>query len=93
MHTSCRSKVNLTYERHRFFSRNRQVGESIDNGNYVTTLRIFARTYEFGTLGESLIKDRLVCRVGDVRLTEKLPRVSDLDLNKALEICRASETS
>ena len=84
-------KVNLTYEKHRYFTRNRQVGESIDK--YVTDLRILAGTCAFGTLGESLIKDRLVCGVGDTRLTERLLRVSDLDLEKALDICRASEAS
>ena len=84
-------KVNLTYERHRFFTRNMQVGESIDK--YVTDLRILARTCAFGTLGESLIKDRLVCGVGDTGQTERLLRVSDLDLEKALDICRASEAS
>ena len=83
-------KANLTYERH-FFTRNRQVGESIDK--YVTDLRILAGICAFGTLCESLIKDRLVCGVGDTRLTERLLRVSDLDLEKALDICRVSQAS
>ena len=31
--------------------------------------------------------------VNDARLTERLLRISDLDLNKALEVCRAAEAS
>ena len=75
------------------FSRNRQPGESIDR--YVKDLRILSKTCEFGILCESLIKDRLVCGVNDARhrLTERLLRISDLDLNKALEVCRAAEAS
>ena len=84
-------KLNVTYERHKLFSRNRQPGESIDR--YVKDLRILSKTCEFGILCESLIKDQLVCGVNDARLTERLLRISDLDLNKALEVCRAAEAS
>ena len=72
--------VNVTYERHRFFTRNRQPGESVDK--YVPDLRTLAQPY-----------DRLVCGIGDTRLQERLLRVNDLDLGKALDICRATETS
>ena len=56
-------KVNLTYERHLFYSE--QASRGVNRQNYVTDLRILAGTCAFGTLGESLIKDKLVCGVGD----------------------------
>ena len=34
-----------------------------------------------------------MCGVNDAHLTERLLRISDLDLNKALEVCRAAEAS
>ena len=55
-HTHFVPKSNVTYERHRFFTRNQDAAESIDQ--YVTALRVLARTCEFGTLLDSLIKDR-----------------------------------
>ncbi|XP_057709985.1 uncharacterized protein K02A2.6-like [Corythoichthys intestinalis] len=40
----------------------------------------------------SLIKDRIVCGITDNSLRERLLRESDLDLEKALALCRAAET-
>ena len=84
-------KTNVTYERHRFFTRSRQPGETVDK--FVTDLRILAQTCEFDALTDSLIKDRVVCGIGDSMLTERLLRVDDLDLPKAIRICRAAEVS
>ncbi len=44
-----------------FNTRNQQPGETVDQ--YATILRKKVKTCEFGTLTESLIKDRLVCGV------------------------------
>jgi hypothetical protein len=56
-------------------------------------LRILEKTCEFGSIGESLIKDRLVCGVQETRLRERLLREMDLTLEKAVAIFRASELS
>ena len=56
-------KRNLTYERHSFFTRSQESGETIDQ--FVTGLRTLAKTCEFDVLCESLIKDRLVCGISD----------------------------
>ena len=54
----CNPQKNVTWERHLFNTRNQQSGETIDQ--YVTDLRTKAKTCEFGTLTDSLIRDRIV---------------------------------
>jgi hypothetical protein len=52
--TYCMPRKNVTWERHIFNTRDQQPGEAIDQ--YVTDLRSKAKSCEFGTLTESLIK-------------------------------------
>lgn len=87
----CSPKSNLTYERHQFNIRNQRDGESIDS--YVTELRILSKSCEFGDLTDSLIKDRLVCGVKQDTVRSRLLRETDLTLQKAIDTCRAAETS
>ena len=87
----CSPKSNLTYERHQFNTRNQNEGESIDS--YVTELRILSKSCEFGDLTDSLIKDRLVCGVLKDSVRSRLLRETELTLQKAIDICRAAETS
>lgn len=87
----CIPKSNVTYERHQFNIRNQNDEESIDS--YVTDLKILAKSCEFGTLMDSLIKDRIVCGVKSDTVRSRLLRETDLSLQKAIDICRAAETS
>ncbi|KAJ8048052.1 hypothetical protein HOLleu_00217 [Holothuria leucospilota] len=87
----CNPKKNLTVERHVFFTRAQNEGESIDT--YVTDLKNKSKTCEFGNLEESLITDRIVCGIRSTGLRERLLRETDLTLSKALNICRAAELS
>ena len=48
---------------------------------------------EFGTLKESLIRDRIVAGIKDAKVRERLLRETDLSLDKAISICRASEAT
>ena len=48
----CLPRLNVTYERHRFFTRSQLSEETIDQ--YVTELRKLEKTCEFGVIGESL---------------------------------------
>ena len=80
-------RLNVTYERHQFFTRSQLSEETIEQ--YVTELRKLEKTCEFGVIGESLIRDRLICGVQDVKLKERI----DLTLDKALSISRAAEVS
>ena len=87
----CRPRENITYERHVFSTRNQKTGETI--GQYVTDLRTKAKTCELGTLRDGLIRDRIVCGITDDKLRARLLRESDLTLEKAIDICQASEIS
>ena len=85
----CTPKKNVTYERHVFNTRNQKQGETIDQ--YITELRMKAKTCEFGTLNDSLIRDRVVCGIVDDKVRARLLRETDLTLQKAIDICRANE--
>ena len=87
----CNPRKNITYERHVFNTRNQKAGDSIDQ--YVTDLRTKAKTCEFGTLCESLIRDRVVCGIMNNMLHARLLRESELTLKTAIDICRATEVS
>ena len=52
-----------------------------------------ASTGEFGALTDELICDRLVIGVKDSSLKERLLREQNLTLDKALKLCKASETA
>jgi hypothetical protein len=60
---------------------------------FVTSLRLKAKTCEFGEQEESLIHDYIVLGCPDVRLQERLLRENDLTLTKTLQICRAAEAT
>ena len=83
-------RKNTVYERYRFWKRD-QGDESIDQ--WVLELRSRAKTCEFGDQKEFMIRDKIVFGINDERVKERLLREADLDLRKALDICRAAESS
>ncbi|XP_068687738.1 uncharacterized protein [Montipora foliosa] len=85
----CEPKKNVSYERYKFFSRAQESGETIDQ--YVTVLRKLSETCEFGTLRNSLIKDRIVLGVSNCKTRKRLLRVQKLTLEKALDVVRSPE--
>ena len=85
----CTPKKNLTYERYKFNTRNQHYNESIDE--FVTSLKCLASSCNFEVLKESLITDRIVLGVQDQRLRESFLRESDLNLNKAIDMAKATE--
>lgn len=64
-------------------------GESVDS--YVTRLRKFASSCEFGTLTDELIRDKLVIGLNDRGTKGKLLREKSLTLDKAIDIARSKE--
>ena len=84
----CSPKKNITYERYLFFSCT-QNSRTIDT--FVTDLRM--KTCEFGTLHDSLIKDRIVCGIDNNSVRERLLRNTELTLQVAINTVRAAETS
>ncbi|XP_044171849.1 uncharacterized protein LOC122956251 [Acropora millepora] len=87
----CNPRKNITFERHKLKIRNQEQGETIDQ--YATELRKLASTCEFKDLRDGLIRDRVICGINNRTIRERLLRESDLTLEKALDICRASEHS
>ena len=87
----CNPRKNVTWERHVFNTRNQQPGETIDQ--YVTDLRTKAKTCEFGTLTDSLIRDRIVGGITSDSTRSRLLQKADLTLEKAIDLCRSSETT
>jgi len=87
----CNPKKNITYERHVFNTRYQREDENIDA--YYTELRKLSKNTEFGTLTDSLIKDRIVCGIHSDSVRARLLRNKDLTLTIALETCRAAEQS
>lgn len=87
----CNPRKNLTFERHKFNTRNQDENETIDQ--YVTALRTLAATCEFESLHDGLIRDRIVCGIKTQTLKERMLRENDVTLQKAIDICRAAETS
>ena len=85
----CVPRRNLTYERYKFNTREQQEGETMDK--FVTDLRTKAASCEYQQLHDELIKDRIVVAIREVKLKEKLLRIPDLTLERAIEVCKASE--
>ncbi|PFX21908.1 Transposon Ty3-I Gag-Pol polyprotein [Stylophora pistillata] len=82
----CEPKKNVSYKRYKFFSRAQESGESIKQ--YVMILKKLCETCEFGTLKNSLIKDRIVLGVNNTKTRERLLQVKDLTLEKAVDVKR-----
>ena len=58
---------------------------------YVTELRKLARNCEFEELHDSLIRNRIVCGIRSNVVRKRLLREKDLNLERAVEICKSSE--
>ena len=75
----------------KFNSRFRQQGETIQQ--YVAELRNLSEHCEFGDQLEKMLRDRLVCRVNDERIQQRLLAESQLEFKKAMELATAMETA
>ena len=81
--------LNVTYKRFIFNTCDQQSHETIDE--YVKKLRGLSETCEFGTLRDSLIKDRIVLRTKNKQVQVTLLNQKELTLDKALSVCHSSE--
>ncbi|XP_029055276.2 uncharacterized protein K02A2.6-like, partial [Osmia bicornis bicornis] len=87
----CMPKKNVVYERYLFNNRNQKEGEKFEQ--FVTDIKIAAQKCEFGALHDQMIRDRIVMGTNDPGIQEKLLRVPDLDMQKAIDYCQAAEIS
>ena len=84
-------RINETFERYRFNSRNQEPSEGIDA--YVSALRNLAKTCNFGSLHNSLVRDRIVFGVQSKHTRQKLLQERKLTLEKCIDICRSNEAT
>lgn len=83
-------KRNVVYERFLFYKRKQEEGESFDH--FLTDLKKLSQSCEFGAASnDSMIRDRIVLGINSKELQEKLLHMEDLNLNRAIRICRANE--
>jgi hypothetical protein len=87
--TYCIGETNTTYERYLFNRRVQEASEKFDG--FVTELRRLIRSCDYGELEDSILKDRIVIGVRDDTTRRKMLQTRKLDLNQAIDICRASE--
>lgn len=91
MEKYCIGECNETYEKYVFNRRDQESNESVDA--YLTALRKLAKTCNYGTLADSLIRDRIVVGINDNSARKKLLQAGKLTLSQCIDICRSSETS
>ena len=84
---SLQNTANPTHHK-QFFKRSQHEGETVDH--FVTALKTLVKDCEFG---DSLIQDNIICGVTSDIVRERMLRESNIDLTKAIEICRAAEAS
>lgn len=87
----CTPRKNETYERYVFRNRLQKESESIEQ--YVTDLRLKSQSCNFGTLCDSMIRDQIVIGVQDKRVRMQLLKETDLTVERAIQICQASESA
>ena len=86
----CEPCTQVIYERYRFNNRKQEQGESISA--YVTELRVIAKNCALEEITpDEILHDRLVLGVRDEKVRERLLRINDLTLSKAIDICKAAE--
>lgn len=87
----CNPRKNVVFERYKYW-KTTQLDENIST--FVTTLKQKIKTCEYpATILDDMVRDKLVFGVKDIAVKERLLRESTLTLEKALDICRASEQS
>ncbi len=84
-------KPSVIMQRYRFNSRSRQQGESV--AAYVAELRRLTKFCEFGGTLDDMIRDRLVCGIGDARMQRRLLTEPKLTYKKAFELASTMETA
>ena len=78
-------------QRYKFNTRVRQQGESI--ATYVAVLKGLGEHCGDGDQLNDMVRDRLVCSIGDVRIQRHLLQETELTYKKAYEIAQAMEVA
>ena len=78
-------------QRFKFNSRMRQQGENV--ATFVTALKQLTEHCVFGAALDDMLRDRLVCGIGDGKIQRRLLAESELTFKKAFELAQAMETA
>ena len=87
----CLGETKEIYERYQFNKRDQESGESVDS--FVAALHTLAKTCNYGSLLDSLIRDRIVVGIRDNGTRKRLLQESKLTLTRCIDICRSSEAT
>lgn len=87
----CVGETNEIYERYCFNKRDQDNAETVDT--YVGALRSLAKTCNYSSLEDSLIRDRIVIGIRDHATQKRLLQESKLTLTTCIDICWAYETT
>ncbi|KAK7096429.1 hypothetical protein V1264_005727 [Littorina saxatilis] len=87
----CVGSTHEAFETYKFHTRNQDSSESIEA--YVAALRKLAKTCNFEEMEDRMLRDRIVVGVKSDVAREKLLEDSTLNFKKAVDVCRAYETS
>jgi hypothetical protein len=84
-------KGNTVFERYRFWARAHQQDEPVDA--WVVELRALAANCQFGDQLDLMIRDKIVFHTNDKQAQVRMLREAELPLERALDICHASEAT
>ena len=78
-------------ERYKFYSRQRKPGESV--ATYISELRRLAKSCKFDANLSEMLRDRLVCGIGNGSIQRRLLQRKDLTLDTATELALQTEAA
>ena len=84
-------KTNVVYERFLFNSATQSSEEGIDE--FENRLRKMASLCKYGMLTDEMIHNSIIIGIRDKATKLRLLKEEELDLNKALSICRSNEAA
>ena len=84
-------QVNVPFERSQFRRLDVAPGETTDS--FVSRLRIKAKSCNFASLEEDMIRDQVIEKMRDNDLRKRILEKKDIELAEMLEMCRISETA
>ena len=85
----CIGETNVINEPFVFNRGSQEKSEDFDC--YLTALKEIARRCEFREMTEQLLRDRVVCWIGDNALRKRLLQQNNLTLQDCVDMCNASE--
>src|SRR5678816_3662126 len=86
----CVGEVHVTYERYVFNQRMQDVGETFDS--FMSDLRRLIKSCDYGTLDESMLRDRIVIGVRDVATKQLREMATPDEVNAMQHASRESPT-